>query len=273
MRIVVTNDDGIESAGLRVLASVCVGLGHKVSVLAPSSDMSGAGAAIGRIHRDERVGLRRLPFSVDDTHVDAYALDGPPGLAALIACRGGLGYTPDLIVSGINVGANTGHAVLHSGTVGAALTAASFGVSGIAFSLSVADPMPWLVAEPYVEEALSMAADQAAPTVLNVNIPALPLSASLRGARLDRFGRVRVAIADRGDTWLQMEYRSTGADLDPGSDTALLLAGNATFTAIEGITEIDLGASAPDATPIPIGRLTEVPNSDAPEAPSGRGTG
>jgi uncharacterized protein YndB with AHSA1/START domain len=67
-------------------------------------------------------------------HTEAYGVDGPPGLSVLAARQGGFGDPPELVVSGINPGHNTGRAVLHSGTVGAALAAANFGVSGLAVS-------------------------------------------------------------------------------------------------------------------------------------------
>jgi 5'-nucleotidase len=69
--------------------------------------------------------------------VPAYAVDGPPGLCVLAARLGGFGHRPELVVSGINPGCNTGRAVLHSGTVGGALTAANFGGRGLAVSIDV----------------------------------------------------------------------------------------------------------------------------------------
>jgi 5'/3'-nucleotidase len=137
MKVLVTNDDGIESAGLHALVRALVEDGRDVVVAAPDRDMSGSGAAIGQIHLDEHIDaepveLPGLPF------VPAYAVDGPPGLCVLAARLGGFGDPPDVVVSGINPGCNTGRAVLHSGTVGAALTAANFGGRGLAVSIDVA---------------------------------------------------------------------------------------------------------------------------------------
>lgn len=238
MRIVLINDDGVDAPGLKALALACRDLGHDLLIAAPNEDLSGAGAAIGRIRADQRIGTRRASIAgLED--VPAHAIAGPPGLAAMAACLGAFGEPPDAILSGINAGPNTGHAVLHSGTVGAALTAASFGVSALALSLAVLAPVRWEPACELVEPALSILCDSPAGTVLNVNAPAVRNGPpKLRWARLDRFGSVRVAVADTGDEWLQMEYRETGADLDPGSDTALLNRGFATITAIEGVSEI-----------------------------------
>ena len=111
--------------------------GLDVVVAAPDRDMSGSGAAIGHIHMDEHIDAKPVDLP-GLAGVPAYAVDGPPGLCVLAARLGGFGPTPDLVVSGINPGCNTGRAVLHSGTVGAALTAANFGCRGIAVSIDVA---------------------------------------------------------------------------------------------------------------------------------------
>ncbi|MGH6692172.1 MAG: 5'/3'-nucleotidase SurE, partial [Gammaproteobacteria bacterium] len=136
MRVLVTNDDGVASPGLHALARALVDDGHDVIVVAPDREMSGSAAAIGQVHIEggidaERVDLPRLDG------VLAYAVAGPPGLCVLTARLGGFGDPPDLVVSGINPGCNTGRAVLHSGTVGAALTAANFGCRGLAVSIDV----------------------------------------------------------------------------------------------------------------------------------------
>jgi 5'-nucleotidase len=136
MKILVTNDDGVASAGLHALVRALVDTGRDVLVVAPDRDMSGSSAAIGFIHADEHIDAKRveLPGLPD---VPAYAVDGPPGLCVLAARLGGFGDRPDLVVSGVNPGCNTGRAVLHSGTVGAALTAANFGGRGLAVSIDV----------------------------------------------------------------------------------------------------------------------------------------
>jgi len=245
VKIVVTNDDGIDAPGIQALAERCLSLGHEPMVVAPSEDMSGAAAAIGKVRADQRIVTRRVTLS-RCPDVPAHAISGPPGLAAMAACLGAFGRPPDAVLSGINSGPNTGHAILHSGTVGAALTAASFGVSALAVSIEVSDPMRWTTACALVEPSLDRLCAAPAGTVLNLNVPAVPLDPlpELRWARLDRFGSVRVAVGGTWEESLQMEYRSTGIELDPDSDTALLEQGFATVTAIEGIAEV-----APDELP------------------------
>jgi 5'-nucleotidase len=136
MRVLVTNDDGVESRGLHVLARALVDTGLDVIVAAPDRDMSGSAAAIGQIHIDQEIEAEPIELP-DLAGVVAYAVDGPPGLCVLAARLGGFGQPPDLVVSGINPGCNTGRAILHSGTVGAALTAANLGARGLAVSIDV----------------------------------------------------------------------------------------------------------------------------------------
>jgi 5'-nucleotidase len=136
MKVLVTNDDGIDAPGLHALAQALVADGRDVVVVAPARDMSGSGAAIGQVHLDQSIDARRVELP-GLGGVPAYAVDGAPGLCVLAARLGGFGDPPDVVMSGINPGCNTGRAVLHSGTVGAALTAANFGVRGLAVSIDV----------------------------------------------------------------------------------------------------------------------------------------
>lgn len=253
MTVVVTNDDGIESPGIHALAAILHTLGHEPVVVAPSRDMSGSSAAIGHIDFERPTEIREVRLPRPAEHVRAYAIDGPPGFAALLATQRGIdGIEPDFLVSGINAGTNTGHSILHSGTVGAALTAASFGLSALAVSLVVADPMPWDDARDHIEEALAILAESPRSTVLNVNVPAKPAgdASGLRWATLDPFGSFRVAVADRHEALVQLEYRATGTKLDPDSDTALVESGYATITALEAIRAIPPD-ELPDREPPP----------------------
>lgn len=134
VRILVTNDDGVDAVGLHVLARRLVELGDVV-VGAPDREYSGAGAALGTLHLI-RPEVRRVDL---DGVPEAWSVTGPPALCAMFARLGVFGDPFDLVVSGINPGANCGRAVYHSGTVGAALTARNGGVSGIAVSQAVED--------------------------------------------------------------------------------------------------------------------------------------
>jgi len=133
VRILVTNDDGIHSPGLHALAQRLTGEGE-VIVFAPSGEYSGAGAAIGHLGGGipHVVTVDGHPAMPDVAAV--HHLDGPPGLASLLACRGLFGAPPDVVVSGINPGWNVGHAVHFSGTIGACITANACGIGGLAVS-------------------------------------------------------------------------------------------------------------------------------------------
>ncbi|MHB8669332.1 MAG: 5'/3'-nucleotidase SurE [Acidimicrobiales bacterium] len=269
-RVLVTNDDGIHAPGLAVLASAVAG--HPmfdVVVAGPLDDRSGSGASIGPVHRGdtiriERASLARLPG------VAVFGVDGPPALAVLAARLGGFGPPPELVVSGVNPGNNTGRAVLHSGTVGAALTAANFGVSGLAVSLAVGNPPCWDTAAAVSAAAAEWLVGAPRSTVLNVNVPNLALG-ELRGvcwASLARFGTVRAALVEVSDGVLQVELRDNEERVDPESDTAKVGAGWVTLTALSGLRAV--GAEEPELTRAPhaIGGLLGAGRGPARRTPS-----
>jgi 5'-nucleotidase len=256
MKILVTNDDGVASPGLHALAGAIAAAGYDTMVVAPSSDMSGMGASISRLHADEHLDAERIELpGVED--VPAYAIDGPPGLCVLAARLGGFGDPPEVVVSGINPGCNTGRSVLHSGTVGAALTAANFGGRGLAVSIDVGEgggPRHWASAATVAAEALGWLLDAPERTVLNLNVPDRPLDDVLgaRWATLAAFGTVRSAVVEPAPNGgrLQMELRPNNAELPADSDTALVGAGYVAVTTITGIQ-----ATAPVDVEGIVGRL------------------
>lgn len=232
-RILLTNDDGIDSPGLVALAR---GLAehHDLVVVAPDADRSGSGTGIGRF--DPEVGVRLLPAHLDG--IEAYRIAGPPGLAVLAGALGAFGRRPDLVVSGINAGMNTGHSVIHSGTVGAALTARTFGSRGLAVSLAASDPWHWATAVGVAQRIVAwLLARPVGPLVLNVNVPSRPYEA-LRGvtwAGLDEFGYFRVATTDRPHERLSFGVAARDSGIDPKCDTARCLDGFVTLTALSAV--------------------------------------
>jgi 5'-nucleotidase len=238
MRVLVTNDDGVEAAGIHALAAALCGDGHDAVVAAPDTHRSGSGAATGLIRPDQRVDATRVELPGCEG-VPAYAVDGPPGLCVIAGRLGAFGEPPDLVVSGINAGLNTGRAILHSGTVGAALTAQNFGCSGLAVSAEVSDPWYWDTAARIAIDVLGRLADAPPRTVLNLNVPAREYAdvAGIRWARLAPFGAVRAAVAPADDSGYQFELKATGVVPPPDSDQALVEAGYAAITTIVGIAE------------------------------------
>lgn len=237
-RVLVTNDDGIASAGLHVLAAALDEAGYDVVVIAPDRDRSGIGAAIGLVHADQHLDVEKVEMPGCEG-IAAFAIDGPPGLCVCAGRLGAFGDPPDIVVSGVNPGCNTGRAILHSGTVGAALTAQSFGCSALAVSVAVSDVWRFDTATRVALDVLPMLLDAPPRSVLNLNVPALDYDdvPGVRWARLAAFGSVRAAIAESGDGGLQFELRATGVAPPPDSDQGLVDAGFASLTTIVGVAE------------------------------------
>lgn len=194
MRILLTNDDGINARGLNLLETVAQTLSDDIWVVAPTEEQSGAGHSLTLT---EPVRLRQHDnrrFSVTGTPTDAVML----ALAHIMKES-----LPDLILSGINRGANLGEDVTYSGTVSAAMEGALAGVRSIALSQGyshegMGDTVPFAAAEVWAERVLAKLVDfEPAPgTLINVNFPALAAS-DVKGIRVCRqgirdYGRLRI---------------------------------------------------------------------------------
>ncbi|MBY6684002.1 5'/3'-nucleotidase SurE [Rhodococcus sp. BP-149] len=262
MRVLITNDDGIDSHGIAVLARVAVEAGHDVVVAAPHEERSGASASLSALQNRDQLVVSRA--SVADLDVDAFAVQASPAMIAFVATRGAFGPRPDILLSGINHGPNTGSAVLHSGTVGAALTASTHGVPAMALSLAgldtaslaapgdihdqidreVASGAPsWDTAHLVARRALDWFVDHgAADWVLNVNIPPVAPS-ELRGIRpadLAAFGAVQAEIGDTDDEFVTVRFDAIHARDDDDSDAGLVARGWATTTALRPPSRVDV---------------------------------
>jgi 5'-nucleotidase len=268
MRILVTNDDGVFAPGIAALArglSDAFGDEHELLVVAPLVDHSGAGAAVGRVYERESIPYEAVQVHRLE-HVPTFGIEGTPALAVILACIGGFGDKPDLIVSGINHGTNAGRSALHSGTIGATLTGAQFGVTGLAVSIAWSeDPVPWETPVALATEVVPLLAGLEPASVLNLNAPAVPLD-HLRGVRHGRLGSaglIRAARAERTPLSSDGDLDRTGgtialtlrggrgsdvdeerAELDPLSDAGLVEAGWASLTSLVGVREPTSEASA-----------------------------
>lgn len=245
-RVLVTNDDGVRAPGLAALARAAVDAGFDVVVAAPVRDQSGTSAAIAPVAAAE--GFAMVDVELDGAAaIDAHGVDGPPALAVITARLGGLGPAPDLVASGINNGPNTGFAVLHSGTVGAALTAANFGVSALAVSIAASSPRHLETAAVVAGVALGWLAGAPARTVLNVNVPDVTLGglAGVRAAPLASFGDVQATVEEGDGGQLRIHMGPDRPAPENDTDTALLAAGFVTVTSLVGVHATDeRGASA-----------------------------
>lgn len=194
MRILLTNDDGVNARGLRLLEQVANSLSDDVWIVAPAEEQSGAGHSLTltqpvrlRRHDDRR-------FSVTGTPTDAVML----ALAHVMKDN-----PPDLVLSGINRGANLAEDVTYSGTVSAAMEGALAGVRSIALSQAysregMGDTVPFAAAEAWAERTLRplLEFDGGPGTLINVNFPALPPD-EVKGIRICRqglrdYGRLRI---------------------------------------------------------------------------------
>jgi 5'-nucleotidase len=263
--VLITNDDGIDCEGLWHLAGAAAQAGWDVTVAAPAKEASGSSAAMHGAFRDGRrieAQRRELPPPADG--LTAYAVDGTPALIVTLAARGGFGGRPDYVLSGINRGPNTGQGVLHSGTVGAALTAAGHGIPAAAFSLDVDEhdeaPPHWLTAAQVAAEVIPAVLGLPAATTLNVNVPNISAVrfGGIRLGHLATFGafQMRVHGPDAGAGYLQISLEGAEAGPQPGSDSALLTAGLACVTPLHGV-----GASSAAGLPWPLAPGSALPRT------------
>lgn len=240
----ITNDDGINSTGLRSLATAAIAAGLDITIAAPAEEASGSSASIigaeedGRIHFERRTieGCEGLP---------TFAVQAAPALIALIAEHGAFGPPPELVLSGVNRGANVGQAILHSGTVGAALTGGVNGARGLAVSLDVGiNPTTchWRACEPLVRELIVLLLDQPAGTVFNLNVPNSDAEFELREGPLAEFGIVQTTMTRRHKEHVRLSVADTPTDQQDGTDAALLRAGYATLTSITPVMEATVRA-------------------------------
>ena len=174
MRILVSNDDGIYSTGIRALVGSLV-KEHEVYVVAPDRERSATGHSL-TLHRPLRI---ETVDHLKDVK-EAYETDGTPSDCIKIAICGILSKDkhPDLVISGINHGPNMGTDVLYSGTVSGAMEGAIFNIPSIAVSLANHKPEDFDTAVKVVQKVIRVIDKIKFPdrTLLNINIPYLPLS-------------------------------------------------------------------------------------------------
>jgi 5'-nucleotidase len=253
-RALITNDDGVESEGIRRLARSAVAFGLDVVVAAPLHESSGSSAALAAVQDGQRIVVEERTVPGLDG-VTVFGVDAAPGFIALIATREAFGPAPDVVLSGVNRGLNAGHAVLHSGTVGAAMTARINGCRAMAVSIDAGEVVHWDTAEPVVGRMLPVLVELDRPVVLNVNIPNVPESA-LRGVRqatLASFGAVQTTISRVDEGSLHIGVADRVSELEPGTDASLVASNFATVTALEPLCSSDA----------PLGVDTLVAESDA----------
>ncbi len=224
-RILISNDDGYESPGLWALVRACEALDCHVTVVAPSKNQSAVGGSLTL--RQELIWTRIEAPPVPGA--DAWHVNGSPASAVIVGLDGVLSEPPDLLVSGINQGANMGNDLTASGTVGAALQGHFRGITSLAISYAMmprtevdwdaAERVATIVCRGEIEGRLP-------PSVfLNVNIPLVPFE-EIRGILVTRAAR-------RGYFHLEVREGASGQLRDPLQGLGELTRGPFTPTSID----------------------------------------
>lgn len=222
-RILLVNDDGIDAEGIKVSHEIASQFADEVWVVAPQSDQSGMSHALSL----------QLPVRVIPHGERRFAVIGTPSDCIVMAVRLIMkGRLPDLVISGVNRGANLADDIAYSGTVSGAMTAILCGIPAVAFSQAYrknADT-PWATARKYGAELLSrlLAGPLPSDLCLNVNFPAIPPD-EVTGIRATRQGRRSIRAIDidarddlRGKPYYWLNFDRAGGQQDPDSDIQAL---------------------------------------------------
>jgi 5'-nucleotidase len=230
-RVLLTNDDGIDAPGLRVLEVIASQLAREVWVVAPETDQSGTSHSVS-LHGPLRViqrGERR------------FGVTGTPGDCVAVAARHLMrDAPPDLVLSGVNRGGNLGVETVFSGTVGAAMTGMLLGIRSLALSqvYTGKQPIRWESAEtlgPGVLRRL-LATPWDKGVCLNINFPdvdpadAGPMQITQQGAGLVQGMDIEARLDPRSQPYLWLRFQRAGQDLVPDSETAVVRGGGVSVT-------------------------------------------
>ncbi len=177
--ILVTNDDGVYSPGIQILAKRLREL-DSVAIVAPDRERSAAGHSM-TLHR---------PLLIEELKELMYSVNGTPTDCVNIAVKGLLKETPRLVISGINKGPNLGDDVTYSGTVAGAIEGILLGIPSFAISLTAREDFLFAEAAEVAVRAAGQVLEQGLPagTFLNINVPNLPIS-EMQGTRITRLGK------------------------------------------------------------------------------------
>ncbi len=215
MKILISNDDGYQAPGIQKLAAELIKISSIVTIVAPEKNRSGASSSLTL-----ESPLRAYPFG--DGH---FYVDGTPTDCVHLAITGLLDTEPDLVVSGINFGANLGDDVIYSGTVAAAIEGRFLGLPALAVSLVGHQARYFETAAVIAKKLVLELANKPIPTdlILNINVPDLPLE-QIKGIQSTRLGNrhksepVIRAEDPRGNPIYWIGPAGLEADAGPGTD-------------------------------------------------------
>ncbi|MBU1691574.1 MAG: 5'/3'-nucleotidase SurE [Gammaproteobacteria bacterium] len=229
MRILLSNDDGYFAPGLACLAETLSSLAD-ITVVAPERDRSGASNSLT---------LDR-PLSLRKAHSGFYYVNGTPTDCVHLAVTGMLDHLPDMVISGINHGANMGDDTIYSGTVAAATEGYLLGIPSIAVSLVSKGAGNYETAARVVAELIKRHQDQpfTSPVLLNVNVPDVPYD-QLQGREVTRLGRrhkaepVVKSVNPRGETVYWVGAAGAAQDAGAGTDFGAVARGMVSVTPLQ----------------------------------------
>jgi len=232
MRILLTNDDGIYAKGIEALYETLV-REHEVTVVAPETEQSAVGHSITFLNPLRVKSVQR------NGQFFGYALDGTPADCVKIAIAELLQPPPEMVISGINKGANVGVDVIYSGTVSAATEAAVMGVPSIAVSIDSFRTTDFSAAQKFIPELLAMVVKQGLPpgVSLNVNVPAVPAE-DIRGVRITHQGKMKYLesydrrMDPRNNVYYWLCSSAPIPDMDPYADSSAIAANYISVTPI-----------------------------------------
>ena len=213
MRILLSNDDGCTAPGLRCLAEHLRPV-HSLEIVAPDRNRSGASNSLTILN----------PIRVQKHADGTYCVDGTPTDCVHLALTGLLTETPDMVVSGINAGANLGDDTLYSGTVAAAMEGRHLGLAAIAVSCVSVNPQHYDTAARITLRLIERLQREPLPgnTILNVNVPDVPYE-ELQGIEVTRLGnrhKSEAVIEDRDPRGRRIYWiGAAGAEHDGGPGT------------------------------------------------------
>lgn len=237
MRILLSNDDGYFAPGIEALAQALRGLGD-LTVVAPERDRSGASNSLTL---DRPLSLRRAPSGF-------FYVNGTPTDCVHLAVTGMLEHVPDIVVSGINLGANMGDDTIYSGTVAAATEGYLLGIPSIAISLAARHGRHFETAGAVARALVERIQRSPPPSrmLLNVNVPDVP-QGEVQGIRVTRLGKRHKAepviktTTPRGDTVYWVGAAGGAAEAGPGTDFHAVEAGFVSVTPLQmDLTHRDL---------------------------------
>ena len=232
MRILLTNDDGVDSAGLFALKRV-LSQKHDVTVIAPDRNWSISGHS-----RIMDKPLRVRDFTLLDGSV-AHTTDGTPADCVALAALGFLPERPELVISGINHGGNMGDDITYSGTVAAAMEGVICGFPSIAVSMSPEPQWPVDVGAEFIERLVEQVVERglANDILLNVNVPNVAHEEIL-GVKITRLGKrtyndeLISRVDPRGNAYYWLGGKHVEDQLDEGTDVAAVREGYVSVTPI-----------------------------------------